>query len=913
MSRPGLTGSSRQSLLLGRAGGIVLEAVPDTTTSTSLRWTDGDLKEDGFKIERSTDGVTFTQITTVGSGVFQYNDTGLTESTEYYYRVREYLGSDDGPYSNVAATWTVPSTPTSLTATATSSSQIDLAWTDVSTGNTGYVIERRSPAGSGTYVQVGTAGATATSYSDTLLTAATQYEYRVAASNPAGLSAYSNADDATTQSATIPNAPTGVSASASTTAVAVTITWTDASGDEDGFYVYRNTSNTTTGATLLNAPLAGIQTYTDNATNNPSAPPAIGTTYYYWVSAHNGAGESAKTAASQNATGGVTTLNVPAAPTSLTATATSTTQIDLAWTDNATNETGYTVERRSPAGSGSYSTVTTLSAGANSYSNTGLTESTQYEYRVYATNAAGNSANSNAASKFTIPATPTGLTATAVSSSQIDLAWTDVSTGNTGQRIERRSPSGSGSYSTLTTVSATATTYSDTGLTASTSYEYRIVATNADYDSSPSTAANATTQSGALTPAWSIDWSTGTPSGYTLTRASSGTYVDSSGYIASAAIDVARLTHDKNGNRLGLLVEESRTNLVQRSETFDNAYWIEEQLATITAGSSTAPDNTSTADTFTESASTSTIHSVRSTAITATASSTFTVSAFVKDAASNGRGYAAVGVTFAGGTAHAYSVAVNLSTGAFEADFTQGSPSGSYKIEDYGNGWYRVSVTGTGSAGSTTMRIRIGMWASGATNSSGFPAYTVTAGNEKSILAWGAQVEEAATSTAYIATTTSSVQRDPDRVYVLDSSITSWGDPGALVIHFYPPGQAGTLLSTDDAPAEQLGLQASSTTAARAFWSNGQTSTGTIAAGVNKAVHYWSGTSSSFCINGGSVDTQTNNVTTFGNIDFVTFGMEATDSSGTPGTYTQYPNLIIRKVEFYAGTLTSGNLQTITT
>jgi hypothetical protein len=299
--------------------------------------------------------------------------------------------------------------------------------------------------------------------------------------------------------------------------------------------------------------------------------------------------------------------------------------------------------------------------------------------------------------------------------------------------------------------------------------------------------------------------------------------------------------------------------------------------------------------------------------MTATASSTFTVSAFVKDAASNGRGYAAVGVVFAGGTAHAYSVAVNLSTGAFEADFAQGSPSGSYKIEDYGNGWYRVSVTGTGSAGSTTIRIRIGMWASGATNSSGFPAYTVTAGNEKSILVWGAQVEEAATSTSYIATTTGSVQRDPDRVYVLDSSITSWGDPGALVIHFYPPGQAGTLLSTDDASAEQLGLQASSTTAARAFWSNGQTSTGTIAAGVNKAVHYWNGTSSSFCINGGSVDTQTNNVTTFGNIDFVTFGMEATDSSGTPGTYTQYPNLIIRKVEFYAGTLTSGNLQTITT
>jgi hypothetical protein len=296
--------------------------------------------------------------------------------------------------------------------------------------------------------------------------------------------------------------------------------------------------------------------------------------------------------------------------------------------------------------------------------------------------------------------------------------------------------------------------------------------------------------------------------------------------------------------------------------------------------------------------------------MTATASSTFTVSAFVKDAASNGRGYAAVGVVFAGGTAHAYSVAVNLSTGAFEADFAQGSPSGSYKIEDYGNGWYRVSVTGTGSAGSTTIRIRIGMWASGATNSSGFPAYTVTAGNEKSILAWGAQVEEAATSTSYIATTTGSVTRSADLAHVLDSSITSWGDPGALVIHFYPPGQAGTLLSTDDVANEQLGIQASSTTAARAFWSSGNTATGTIGTGVQKAVHYWNGTNSRFCINGGTVQTGTNNITTFGNIDYVTFGAEATSS--TAG-YSQYSNCVIRYVAFYSGTLTDANLQTITT
>jgi hypothetical protein len=177
---------------------------------------------------------------------------------------------------------------------------------------------------------------------------------------------------------------------------------------------------------------------------------------------------------------------------------------------------------------------------------------------------------------------------------------------------------------------------------------------------------------------------------------------------------------------------------------------------------------------------------------------------------------------------------------------------------------------------------------------------------------WGLMREANNTPpTSYIETpSNASVTRSADLAHVLDSSITSWGDPGALVIHFYPPVQAGALLSTDDASAEQLGLQASSTTAARAFWSNGQTSTGTISAGVNKAVHYWSGTASSFCINGGTVQTGTNNITTFGNIDYVTFGAEATSS--TAG-YSQYANCVIRYIAFYSGTLSSSDLQTITT
>jgi hypothetical protein len=177
---------------------------------------------------------------------------------------------------------------------------------------------------------------------------------------------------------------------------------------------------------------------------------------------------------------------------------------------------------------------------------------------------------------------------------------------------------------------------------------------------------------------------------------------------------------------------------------------------------------------------------------------------------------------------------------------------------------------------------------------------------------WGVQSETETSPTAYIPTTTASVTRSADLAHVLDSSITSWGSPGALVIHFYPPGKAGTLLSTDDASTAQVGIEASSTTAARAFWSSGSTSTGTIGTGVQKAVHYWNGSTSKFCINGGTVQSGTNNLT-IANTDFVTLGAEATDSSNVPGTFSQYANCVIRKVEFYSGTLTDANLQTVTT
>ena len=123
-----------------------------------------------------------------------------------------------------------------------------------------------------------------------------------------------------------------------------------------------------------------------------------------------------------------------AAPSGLAA-AFATGQVNLRWTDNATNETGFRVER-STDGLTWVALATNLPAGSTSYTDSSVSAGVTYQYRVQAFNATQTSAYSNSAAVTLAPATPSGLTATPVSASSIKLAWQDVS-GETGYKIER--------------------------------------------------------------------------------------------------------------------------------------------------------------------------------------------------------------------------------------------------------------------------------------------------------------------------------------------------------------------------------------------------------------------------------------------------------------------------------------------
>lgn len=121
---------------------------------------------------------------------------------------------------------------------------------------------------------------------------------------------------------------------------------------------------------------------------------------------------------------------IPTAPSGATATAISPSQVDLSWTDASSNETGFKIQRK--VGSGSFADLTTVSSGVTSYSDTTVSGSTTYTYRIIATNAAGDSAGADTSAVTTPaaptpPAKPTNLLATPQGPNVVSLSWQDNS------------------------------------------------------------------------------------------------------------------------------------------------------------------------------------------------------------------------------------------------------------------------------------------------------------------------------------------------------------------------------------------------------------------------------------------------------------------------------------------------------
>jgi chitodextrinase len=507
-------GGAEENIPGSTASDATAPATPTGLTATAvspsqinLSWTaatnaaTNNVEATGYNVYR--DG---SQIATLGA-VTTFQDTGLAASTSYSYTV-EAVGANGKKSGHSkpapgrtkdAPDTTAPSTPTGLTATAASSSQINLSWTAATdnVGVTGYNVFRRG-------MQIATLGAV-TTYQNTGLTVSTLYSYTVQAFDAAGnVSAPSSSASATTQApaadTTAPSTPAGLTATAASSSQ-INLSWTAATDNVGvtGYNVYRGG--------IQIATLGAVTTFQNTGL-------AASTTYSYTVRALDAAGNLSAPSSSAGATtqAPAADTTAPSTPTGLTATAASSSQINLSWTAATDNVgvTGYNVYR-------SGTQIATLGA-VTTFQNTGLTASTTHSYTVQAFDAAGNasaqsssaSATTQAAPDTTAPSTPTGLTATAASSSQINLSWTAATdnVGVTGYNVYR----GGTQIATLGAV----TTFQNTGLAASTTYSYTVRALDAAGNlSAPSSSAIVATQAAPDTTAPT------TPTGLTATAASS--------------------------------------------------------------------------------------------------------------------------------------------------------------------------------------------------------------------------------------------------------------------------------------------------------------------------------------------------------------------------------------------------------
>ncbi|WP_428326851.1 fibronectin type III domain-containing protein [Nitrosopumilus sp.] len=391
---------------------------------------------------------------------------------------------------------TEPGRVRGLSATAISPNQIDLSWDEPSDGGspiTGYQIERKK-ASDAWEIYIADTGNTNTTYSDQGLEPDTRYRYKVSAINAIDIGRASTASAATTLAITEPDRVTGLSATA-ISPNQIDLSWDEPYDGESPITGYQIERRKTGDSWIVHVADTGNQntSYSDLGLIS-------GTEYSYRVSAINAIDIGRASTVVTTTTLGPT-LTEPDRVTGLSATAISPNQIDLSWdepSDGGSPITGYQIERKKASDAWEIYIADTGNTNTT-YSDQGLEPDTRYRYKVSAINAIGMGTASTVKTATTLAITEpdrvTGLSATVISQTQIDLSWNEPYDGEsqiTGYQIERKKASDAWEIYIADTGN-TNTTYSDQGLEPDTRYRYKVSAINAIGMGTASATVSATT------------------------------------------------------------------------------------------------------------------------------------------------------------------------------------------------------------------------------------------------------------------------------------------------------------------------------------------------------------------------------------------------------------------------------------
>ena len=499
-----------------------LTATASGPTRIDLSWTapsnNGGSSITGYRIQVSPSGT--GNWTNLAGNTRNTNTThahtGLSPGTTHHYRVRAINSVGPGASSDVARATTTaataPDAPSNLTATATGRTEITLSWRAPSNHGgaaiTGYQIEVSANAGgSWTNLEINT-GTTSTRYTHTGLSEGDTRHYRVSAINSVGTGTPSNVASATTGAVTVPDAPAGLTATASGPN-AILLSWSAPSNHGGavitGYQIEWSTDAGDTWSDLVADTRSTATTYTHTGL-------AAATRYDYRISAINAVGTGTPSSVDYATTAAAT---APDAPATLTAAASGPAEITLFWTAPSNNGgaaiTGYRIQVSLDAGGTWADLIKDTESAATTYTHTGLSEGDTRSYRVYAINAVGESADPSNVGHvvISVPDVPTELTAAASGQTEIHLSWTAPSNPGggpvSGYHIEVSSDAGETWSDLVQNTESSETTYTHTGLAPGTTRHYRARAINPVGASALSNVASATTEAALRAPGMPIN------------------------------------------------------------------------------------------------------------------------------------------------------------------------------------------------------------------------------------------------------------------------------------------------------------------------------------------------------------------------------------------------------------------------